>query len=222
MNPLGYLSIALGVLFVVFIALTLNRIKHRKIIGSTLYGLQGIVVFLFLMIILLIFSNLNTYQRLTHENEMVEVLIRKLARQKYQLVLIYPQSAGQNDESEYYSLYGDEWQLDARVIKWKGWANVIGLDSYYQLDRLSGRYANIEQANTSPPSAHQLTGQQKGINIWKLKNLMKSKLPFLDAYYGQSIFVPMRDGAKFSVSLSQAGLVVRPVNAAAIQALQAW
>ena len=51
---------------------------------------------------------------------------------------------------------------------------------------------------------------------------MKSKLPFLDAYYGQSIFVPMRDGAKFSVSLSQAGLVVRPVNAAAIQALQAW
>lgn len=222
MNPLGYLSIALGVLFVVFIALTLNRIKHRKIIGSTLYGLQGIVVFLFLMIILLIFSNLNTYQRLTHENEIVEVLIRKLARQKYQLVLIYPQSAGQNDESEYYSLYGDEWQLDARVIKWKGWANVIGLDSYYQLDRLSGRYANIEQANTSPPSAHQLTGQQKGINIWKLKNLMKSKLPFLDAYYGQSIFVPMRDGAKFSVSLSQAGLVVRPVNAAAIQALQAW
>ena len=222
MNPLGYLSIALGVLFVVFIALTLNRIKHRKIIGSTLYGLQGIVVFLFLMIILLIFSNLNTYQRLTHENEIVEVLIRKLARQKYQLVLIYPQRAGQNDESEYYSLYGDEWQLDARVIKWKGWANVIGLDSYYQLDRLSGRYANIEQANTSPPSAHQLTGQQKGINIWKLKNLMKSKLPFLDAYYGQSIFVPMRDGAKFSVSLSQAGLVVRPVNAAAIQALQAW
>ena len=167
MNPLGYLSIALGVLFVVFIALTLNRIKHRKIIGSTLYGLQGIVVFLFLMIILLIFSNLNTYQRLTHENEIVEVLIRKLARQKYQLVLIYPQRAGQNDESEYYSLYGDEWQLDARVIKWKGWANVIGLDSYYQLDRLSGRYANIEQANTSPPSAHQLTGQQKGINIWK-------------------------------------------------------
>ncbi len=127
-----------------------------------------------------------------------------------------------NSEPEYYSLYGDEWQLDTRIIKWKSWANVIGLDSYYQLERLSGRYANIEQAIDSPPSAHQLTGEQKGLSIWKLKNLMKSNMPFLDAYFGQSIFVPMRDGAKFRVSLSQGGLVVRPVNESAAQALEAW
>jgi len=222
MNPLGYICIALSVLFVVFVALTLNRIKRGKIIGSTLYGLQGTLIFLLLVTILLIFSNLNTYQRLTYEKDIAEVLIRKLARQKYQLVLIYPQSSEQINEPEYYSLYGDEWQLDTRVIKWKGWANIIGLDSYYQLDRLSGRYANIQQANTLPPSAHQLTGEQRGMSIWKLKNLMQSKLPFLDAYYGQSIFVPMRDGAKFSVSISQTGLVVRPVNEPAIQALQAW
>ena len=222
MNPLGYLCIILGVFFVVFVALTLNRIKRGKIIGTTFYGLQGIVVFLLLIIILLIFSNLNTYQRLTFENDIAEVLIRKLAKQKYQLVLIYPQNAVENDGPEYYSLYGDEWQLDARIIKWKGWANVIGLDSYYQLERISGRYANVEQANTSPPSAYQLSGEQKGMNIWKLKNLMKSKLPFLDAYYGQSVFVPMRDGAKFSVTMSQTGLVVRPVNESASQALQAW
>jgi len=222
MNPLGYISITLGVLFVVFAALTLNRIRRGKFIGSTLYGLQGTMIFLLLVIILLIFSNLNTYQRLTYEDDIAEVLIRKLGRQKYQLVLIYSQGSEQVKEPEYYSLYGDEWQLDTRVIKWKGWANIIGLDSYYQLDRLSGRYTNIQQANTSLASAYQLTGEQKGMSIWKLKSLMKSKLPFLDAYYGQSIFVPMRDGAKFSVGISQAGLVVRPVNDSAIQALQIW
>ena len=222
MNPLGYISIILGVLFVVFVALTLNRIRRSKVIGSTFYGLQGTVIFLLLVTVLLIFSNLNTYQRLTYENDIAEILIRKLAKQKYQLVLIYPQDSEQVNEPEYYSLYGDEWQLDTRVIKWKGWANIIGLDSYYQLDRLSGRYANIQQANTSSPSAYQLTGEQKGMSIWKLKNLMKTRLPFLDAYYGQSVFVPMRDGAKFSVSISQTGLVVRPVNEPAIQALQTW
>ncbi|GBF29515.1 hypothetical protein MnTg03_01088 [bacterium MnTg03] len=222
MNPLGFLCIVLGVLFVALFALSLNRIKRRKIIGSALYGLQGMVVFLLLILALLIFSNLNTYQRLNHENEIVDVLVRKLASQKFQLVLIYPQPDAINSEPEYYSLYGDEWQLDTRIIKWKSWANVIGLDSYYQLERLSGRYANIEQANDSPPSAHQLTGEQKGLSIWKLKNLMKSNMPFLDAYYGQSIFIPMRDGAKFRVSLSQAGLVVRPVNESATQALDAW
>jgi len=222
MNPLGYLCIILGVLLVVFIALSLNRIKRRKFIGSTMYGLQGMVVFLLLIVALLIFSNLNTYQRLSYESDIVEVLVRKLARQKYQLVLIYPSLDTVGGEPEYYSLNGDEWQLDTRIIKWKSWANVIGLDSYYQLERLSGRYSKIEQANNTSPSAHQLTGDQRGMSIWKLKNLMKSKLPFLDAYYGQSVFVPMRDGAKFSVSLSQTGLVVRPVNEPATQALEAW
>lgn len=222
MNPLGYLCIILGVMLVVFIALSLNRIKRRKIIGSTLYGLQGMVVLLLLIVALLIFSNLNTYQRLTNENNIVEVLVRKLARQKYQLVLIYPSPDTAGGEPEYYALNGDEWQLDTRIIKWKSWANVIGLDSYYQLERLSGRYSKIEQANNASPSAHQLTGDQRGMSIWKLKNLMKSKLPFLDAYYGQSVFVPMRDGAKFSVSLSQTGLVVRPANDSATRALDAW
>jgi hypothetical protein len=221
-NPIAYICIALAVIFVVYLVLTLNRIKRRKIIASTLFGLQGVVVLLLLFTALLVFSNLNTYQRLTYEKEISEVLIRKLARQKYQLVMIPVRQDDGESEPEYYSLYGDEWQLDTRIIKWKGWANVIGLDSYYQLDRLSGRFANIEQANTTVSTAHQLGGEHKGLNIWKLKNVMKSKLPFLDAYYGQSVFVPMQDGAKFSVTISQSGLIVRPVNKSARQALQNW
>ncbi|MEE8380025.1 MAG: hypothetical protein V3R49_06595, partial [Gammaproteobacteria bacterium] len=172
MNPLGYISIILGILFVVFVALTLSRIKRGKIFGSTLYGLQGMVIFLLLITILLIFSNLNTYQRLTYENDIADVLVRKLAKQKFQLVLIYPSGDAIEAEPKYYSVHGDEWQLDTRIIKWKSWANVIGLDSYYQLERLSGRYTNVEQANSVPPSAHQLTGEQRGVSIWKLKNLM--------------------------------------------------
>ena len=222
MNPIGYLCITLGILFAALVGLTLNRIKHGKVVGGTMYGLHGVMVFLLLLTSLLIFSNLNTYQKLTYEDEVAEVIIRKLARQKYQLVLIYPQNDMADSEPEYYSLLGDEWQLDTRFIKWKGWVNLFGLGSYYQLERLSGRYSNIDQANSSPPNAYQLTGAQKGISLWKLKKLMKSNLPFLDAYYGQSIFVPMRDGAKFSVSMSLSGLVVRPANDSASQALQDW
>ena len=222
MNPIAYICITLVLILVVYLVLILNRIKRRKIIASALYSLQGMVVFLLLTTALLAFSNLNTYQRLNYENTIAEVLIRKLAQQKFQLVLITAERQGVEAEPEYYSLYGDEWQLDTRIIKWKGWANVIGLDSYYQLDRLSGRYSSIEQANSAPPTAHQLGGAEKGMNIWKLKYLMKSKLPFLDAYYGQSVFMPMRDGAKFSVAISQTGLIVRPLNKSASQAVQDW
>ena len=42
------------------------------------------------------------------------------------------------------TLRGDEWQMDARVVNWKPPATLLGLDPIYQLDRLSGRYSDID------------------------------------------------------------------------------
>lgn len=222
MNPLGYITIALGILVALLIALTLSRIKDRKIIASCLYGFHTLLVMLVFAVLLLVFSNLNTYNRLVYEREIVEVLIKQNSEQRFQIRFIDIEQSlvvsGRND----FQLSGDEWRLDARIIKWKGWANLIGLDSFYRLDRLSGRYSDIEQASSLPTSVYRLSGPQKGLNIWGLKKMMKSRLPFLDTYFGQSVFVPMRDGARYRLSLSQSGLVVRPANEAAKQALDSW
>ena len=37
------------------------------------------------------------------------------------------------------------WQLDGRLIRWKGLAELIGLEPGYRLERLSGRFLAIEQ-----------------------------------------------------------------------------
>ena len=222
MNPLGYLSIAIGILVSILIALTLSRIKNRKIIASGLYAIHTLIALFIFIVLLLAFSNLNTYNRLTYESEIAEILIKRIAEQEFQLEFIEIARPVIRAEQDYFQLSGDEWRLDARILKWKGWANIFGLDSYYQLERLSGRYSDIEQANSISPIAYQLSGTQKGVNIWKLKQLMKSKLPFLDAYYGQSVFMPMRDGARYRLSITQSGLVVRPANKAAIRALNTW
>ena len=34
-----------------------------------------------------------------------------------------------------YELYGDEWRIEARVLKWKPWANVLGLLDLAHMDR---------------------------------------------------------------------------------------
>ena len=202
--------------------MTLSRIKNRKIIASSLYGIHTSIALLIFIVLLLAFSNLNTYNRLVYESDIAEVSIKQVAEQQFQIEFIDTAQPVIRIDQKYFQLSGDEWRLDARIIKWKGWANIIGLDSYYQLERLSGRYSDIEQANSLLPSAYRLSGAQKGVSIWKLKQLMKSKLPFLDAYFGQSVYLPMQDGARYQLSITQSGLVVRPANEVANQALEGW
>lgn len=168
------------------------------------------------VVVLLVYSNLHTYQRLTYESVIADVYIREIGPQKFQLSLSY---SDEDSDQHYYILEGDQWQLDARVLKWKSWANLIGLDSFYQLDRLSGRYADITQARTRQPSVHDLSIQSKGLNIWKLKQLMRDRIGFVDALYGQGVFMPMIDGSHYQVSIGQQGLITRPANDAARNAV---
>ncbi|MFT5663271.1 MAG: putative membrane protein YwzB [Gammaproteobacteria bacterium] len=217
MNTLGYVSIVLGIAAVALIWLTLDRIKHRKFIASGFYGCQSLLMLFMFVSLLLLFSNLNTYYRLTAERDIADILVTKIADQQYQITLIFD-----SNQIKKFVLSGDEWQLDARIVKWKGWANLLGLDSYYQLDRLSGRFRNIAEANGSQSTAYQISAVEKGLSIWKLKRVMGSKLAFLDTYFGQSVFMPMRHLAKYKVSISQVGLVARPANEVANQAMTAW
>lgn len=190
----------------------IHQLKRRRLVSSMLWSFQGLLMFSSFIIVLLIYSNLHTYQRLTYESVIADVYVRELGPQKFQLSLSYSDS---DDDQHYYVLEGDEWQLDAKVLKWKGWANLIGLNSFYQLDRLSGRYADIKQAKQRLPSLHDLTNQSQGLDIWKMKQLLRDKIGFVDVLFGQGVFMPMVDGSHFKVLIGQSGLITRPVNEAA-------
>jgi hypothetical protein len=189
-----------------------HQLKRRQLASGLLWGTQGLLVLAGFIIVLLLYSNLHNYQRLTWEQPLVQVYLHRLKPQQYQLSIAF-EDAGQ--EPQYFVLDGDQWQLDARILKWKGWANLIGLNSYYQLDRLSGRYRDVEQARQRPPSLHDLSPPARGLDVWKLKKLFKARMGFVDTLFGQSVFMPMADGAQYQLSIGQGGLLVRPVNEAA-------
>lgn len=221
MNALGILSVLLAIIFVVLLLASWGRIRKGRFLKAGLYAVPASLAFLSFALLLLVISNLTTYQRLTSERDILLISIDKISAQNYQVKLNYIESSeNRNPETVY--LQGDEWRLEAKILKWKGWANLLGMDSYYQLERISGRYRDIKQATIKPVSAFQLTHQQRGINLWELKRLMKSNLPFLDAYFGQAVFLPLRDEAIFAISINQTGLVARPANNVAIQAIEDW
>lgn len=186
-----------------------HQLKRRKVVSGLLWSGQTVLFFCLFLVILLMYSNLHSYQRLTQESLVADVYLRKLGVQKFQVSLSFSE---RDEDQHYYVIQGDQWQLDARILKWKSWANLIGMDSYYQLERLSGRYHDIEQASRQPASVIDLRQAARGLDIWKLKRLLREKLWFVDTLFGQGVYMPMIDGAHFKVTLGQSGLIVRPVN----------
>lgn len=118
-------------------------------------------------------------------------------------------------------LRGDEWQMDARVINWKPPATLLGLDPIYQLERLSGRYTNVDDEMSEQRTIHALS-EDLALDVWRIARRFPMLMPGVDAYYGTATYVPMADGARFEVTLTRTALIARPVNDAARETLGNW
>jgi hypothetical protein len=221
MIALAVIALVLAILFVFLLWQGLSRIRKRKWLSAGFQVIPLTASFIAFAAVLLVISNLTVYQRLTAERDVAILSVARVSEQNYQVTLQQP-SLGSTRNSNSFLIKGDEWQLEARILKWKGWANLIGLDSYYQLDRIRGRYRSIEQEGNQPPTIYALPNESRGINLWQLKKIMKSAIPFLDAYYGQAVFLPLKDGAEFIISINQWGLLARPQNDIARQAINEW
>jgi hypothetical protein len=152
-----------------------------------------------------------------HEAPVAELVFEQLAPQRYRVTI----TSVPTGEMQTLMLTGDEWQLDARVLKWKGWANMLGLDAEYRLERLSGRYRNVDQERNDTRTVYELS-DNPGIDIWALRQQYPRWLPFVDAVYGSATYMPMADGARYQVSITQTGLIARAVNEKTRAAVGRW
>ena len=201
---------------VLFLLLAFRRLRGRRYGAFAADGAPSLVLFLAAVGIGLVGVNVLTYQRLTHEQPAVEVRLTRTGDQQFDAVLTYPSEATQQ-----VALRGDEWQIDARMLKWHGFANIIGFDSAYRLERISGRYADIERERNEPRTVFTLNPPDR-VDAWTLLRTWRRYVPWVDALYGSAVYVPMSDGASYQVVVSQSGLVARPLNDAARQAVGAW
>ena len=120
-----------------------------------------------------------------------------------------------------FEILGDEWQMDARVITWEPPMTLLGLDPIFQLDRLSGRYSEVEEELTKHRSVHALS-EPMAMDVWQFARKYPKLMPGVDAHYGTATYLPMAHGATFEVTMTRTGLIARPVNDAAREAIGEW
>lgn len=181
-----------------------------------LRGTAGLVFLATALLVGVVAYDLRSYDAQVADKPLVTLSFAADGPQRYRVNLL------EGGEEREVILEGDLWQLDARLLGWKGLAALIGLEPGYRLEKLSGRFLAIEQQQTARHAQVQLAQSPYGIDLWRWLRLGQRDLFLFDPQAARVTYLPIADGAAFTVSLSPTGLLARPMNQAAEQALKDW
>ena len=223
MQYLTLISILIAIIGLAFAATGIKRLIQRQFIKAAGLQFSGLFFLVLASSTFLLASNLYTYQRLVYEQAVAEISFQQISKQRYRATI----NALDSNFQQSVELNGDEWQLDAQVLTWRGVANLLGLDSNYRLHRISGRYVDITEEQMQPRSVYSLVKplayiEDDNFDLWQFAHEYQSWLDWVDAVYGSAVFLPMTDGAKYKVAISRTGLIARPDNNEAREAVSHW
>ncbi|MFT5691839.1 MAG: hypothetical protein ACI92E_001169 [Oceanicoccus sp.] len=162
-------------------------------------------------------ADIYTYRQLSKEQVVASIGFHIIGPQQYRVSLV-----DHEGKEQIHELNGDLWQLDARVLRWGKSLSTIGFATGYRLDRLSGRFYSLEKEKSSKRTVYELGGGNTSFDVWRLLKDYVQSTSIVNASYGSATYLPMTDGALYSVSLSNTGLLARPLNGAAKTAVAEW
>ncbi|MCH7981227.1 MAG: cation/multidrug efflux pump [Proteobacteria bacterium] len=216
MHTLLAITSALALVAVFFVLAMFRNLRRGRVLRASASFAGGVATASLGGAGMILLGSIYGYKQLTDEQTVSLIEFRQNAPGEYTARLMID---GQTDRL--LTLSGDEWQIDARVVSWKPPATILGLKPIYQLERLSGRYADIARELSEPRTVHALADENM-LDLWTIARRFPLLLPGVDAYYGTATYLPMADGARFEVHLSRDALIARPINAAARKAVGEW
>lgn len=162
----------------------------------------------------LIALNTQTYGRLTHEKPVALVTVKAEdpADNRYSVTVKRIDGV---EQTRVCSVQGDEWLIAARVQTWKPWANVLGLDTTYELDQIANKYTTAERGNGKTITACDLRTTPE-VNRYVPPHILSWLLDrsFTEnRRFGSANYMPLTDGAEYRVVITQTGLNSEPVKA---------
>lgn len=146
------------------------------------------------------------YQALTREELAARITVRPTGAQRFSATLQFP-----DGRRATYEIAGDEVYVDASIIKWTPRANLLGLHTLYELDRIAGRYRSVEHERKGPRTVHSLS-PDKPVDLVSLRNRYAALGWLMDAEYGSASYVPVSRPAELELRVSTTGLLLREVG----------
>jgi len=202
-NILALLSILLGLLGLALLIATAVALRHghmlravyRLALSTALIGLGS----LFATIV----AGTIGYHALTHEDLAATVEVQPLGPQTFRAIIHLP-----DGQITTQTIDGDEFYVDAHILKWKPIGNIMGLHTVYSLDRFGGRYLSLTDERSAPRTVYGLK-QDRPFDLFDLRRRYKMLAPLVDAEYGSASFITVDRPQELEVRVSTTGLLIR-------------
>ena len=196
----GFAIVGVLLLFAAFGAL-----RRRRPVGFTVRGLAALALLACAALAATLGVSTLGYQALTRETVAARVAVEPTGPQAFAAHFRFP-----DGRTADYTLRGDQIYVDAHVLKWKPIANLIGLHTAYELDRVAGRYAALDKERNGPRTVYSL-GTAKPFDVFDLRSRYTVLQPLLDVEYGSATFAPADQPMEYEVRVSTTGLLIRPL-----------
>ena len=205
-SPLFLAAVALAVIgvglllaaLVAFVRLRFLSFGARTLFGILMLALAGLAGALA--------AGVHGYRALTHEEVAARITVTPTGKQRFNATVRHP-----DGRMGVYAIAGDEIYVDAHILKWKPYANWMGLHTGYELDRVAGRYHGVKDEQTAERTVLALS-RERLVDLYALRRRYAFLGPLVDAEYGSATFVPVTRPAELELRVSTTGLLLREVK----------
>lgn len=160
--------------------------------------------------------DISTYRELLSGKSIAILEVNSGDHQRHRITL------NDGGVSRQFLLDGELWGVSVEVLDWHGLASLIGLQSGYRLAEVNARFLAIEQQNAAQYSEQNVAIGWPWVDFWQLLQYLGGSLPFVEAKQARLSFIPLADGARYSVEWLPTGLQAKPLNDEAKQAVRSW
>jgi hypothetical protein len=205
-DTLSWMAVLFGAMGVVLLVAAGAALRRRRPVRTSARLLLALVFFAAGAACGAIALGVRGYRALTHEEVAAVVRTEPLGAQRFQAQFLFPDGSIAT-----YTLAGDELYVDAHILKWQPWVNVLGLNTAYELDRVAGRYHDLAQEQQQPRTVYSLAPERR-VNLFNLRRRYALLRPLLDAEYGSATFAAADSPAQYEVRVSTTGLLIRKLE----------
>lgn len=211
MSPIWLIVVLLVLLALLLTVSAVGAFRKRRVMGGAVASLVAVLLVAVAAAAGAAAWSLAGFEALTRETVAATVRIETDPDQTDAFDAHVRFASG---EERTFRLAGDQVVVEAQIVKWHPWAHMAGLTTAYRLDRIAGRYRDLDAERTRPRTVESLSEELPpfAATLFRAAEGRSWLEPLVDARYGSGTFVAADADDLVEVRVSTSGLLMRSVT----------